>query len=134
MLVLDTSALSSLMRRDEIALARARTHRPGDIVLCTPVAAEIGFGLQRLEAGSRRQQLLQAEYDRWRGVLPWRDWDEQAASHFARQKALLERAGIPVADMDIVIGSIALSIGAGVATANVRHFERLVGLHVEAWG
>lgn len=133
MLVLDTSVVSALMRREGAALARARALRPGDLVLCTPVAAEIGYGIARLEARSRRRQLLQAEYQRWRAVLPWRDWDEEAAGEFARQKVLLERAGTPVADMDVIIGSIALSMGAGVATANVRHFEKLHGLRVDDW-
>ena len=43
------------------------------------------------------------------------------------------RAGTPVGDMDVIIGSIALAIGAGVATANAHHFRRLPGLHVDEW-
>lgn len=35
--------------------------------------------------------------------------------------------------MDLAIASIALSIGARVATHYVRHFERIEGLEVEDW-
>jgi len=133
-LVIDTSVLSALMRREETALRRIQAFRPGDLALCSPVAAEIRFGLERLVQGSKRRALLEAEYARWRAALPWRDWDEDSAIQFGRQKALLERAGTPVADMDVVIGSVALSVGGAVATVNVRDFRRLHGLRVEDWG
>jgi tRNA(fMet)-specific endonuclease VapC len=133
-LVLDTSAVSALMRREERVLARIRDLRPGDLVLCSPVAAEIQFGLARLPEGSRRRVLLEAEYARLRAVVPWSDWTEAAAAAFGSQKAILERAGTPVGDMDIAIGSVALSLGAAVATANARDFRRLQGLQVEDWG
>ena len=132
--VLDTSVLSALMRREQRSFRRMQLLRPGDVVLCSPVAAEIGFGLERLRAGSRRRELLESEYERWRSLLYWRDWDRDAATEFGRQKALLEHAGTPVSDMDVIIASVALSIGGAVATANVRDFRRMKGLRVEDWG
>lgn len=132
-LVLDTSVVSALMRREEPALVRLAALRPGDLLLCSPVGAEIRFGLERLP-GSRRRDLLEAEYARLRSVLPWCDWTEAAALEFGRQKALLERAGTPVADMDVIIASVASSVGAGVATRNARDFLRVAGLSVEDWG
>ena len=133
-LVLDTSALSALMRREPGALERLKAARPGDLLICAPVAAEIRFGLDRLPEGSRRRVLLEGEYQRLRTVIPWSDWTEDAALEFGRQKARLERAGTPVGDMDVIIASVALSLGAGVATANVKDFAGIVGLRVEDWG
>jgi len=132
-LVLDTSVVSAIMRREEPALERLRAHRPGDLVLSSPVAAEISFGLRRLPEGSRRRTLLAAEYQRLRSLVPWCDWNEAAALEFGRLKAELERAGTPVGDMDVIIGSVAFSLGGGVATANLRDFEKLSGLRLEAW-
>ena len=131
--VLDTSALSALMRRESHVMRLAAACRPGDLVLCSPVAAEIHFGLERLVAGSKRRLLLRSELERWRSALPWADWDEGAARQFGIQKAALERAGTPVADMDVVIGSIALDLGIGVATRNPRDFVKLKGLQVASW-
>lgn len=131
--VVDTSALSAALRLEEPALAHLRGGRPGDFVLCTPVAAEIAYGLDRLEVGSRRRALLEAEYARLRAALAWEDWTEDAASAFGTRKARLERAGTPIGDMDVVIASVALARGWGVATRNPRHFERVEGLAVADW-
>lgn len=102
-------------------------------MIASPVAGEIAFGLRRLPEGSRRRTLLALEYERLRRALPWMDWTEEAALEFARQKEALERAGTPVGDMDVIIGSVAIAMGGGVATANARDFQRMPGLHVDAW-
>lgn len=133
MLVLDTSAVSVVMRREPHALERLRALKPGDVVLCSPVAGEIRFGLERLPAGSRRRELLEAEYARLRSAVRWSDWTESAAGHFGVHKAELERARARVGDMDVIIASVALALGAGVATCNPRHFQRIEGLRVEDW-
>jgi tRNA(fMet)-specific endonuclease VapC len=133
MIVLDTNVVSALMHRIPEALSRLRMSEPVDVILCTPVAAEIQYGLSRLESGSKRRALLADEYARLRDVVAWVDWTEAAASEFGRQKALLEARGTAVEDMDIAIGSVALVLGARVATYNVRHLERLQGLSIDDW-
>ena len=50
-----------------------------------------------------------------------------------RQKALLEAGGTQIEDMDVAIGSVALTLGARVATYNSRHLGRLDGLVVDDW-
>ncbi len=134
MVVLDTNIVSAIMHRLPEALNRLETHyRPNDIVLCSPVAAEIHYGLARLSARSRRRRTLEAEYLRLRDAVGWSDWTEGAALEFGQQKARLERLGERLDDMDIVVGSVALSVGAAVATRNVRHFTRIEGLAVDDW-
>lgn len=132
-LVLDTSVVSALMRREAAALKRLSALRPGDLILCSAVAAEIQFGLERLPQ-SRRRTLLEVEYAGLRAVLPWSDWTEAAALEFGRQKARLESQGTPVGDMDVIIASVAISLGGAVATANARDFRRINALQVEDWG
>ena len=133
MVVLDTNVVSAVMHRIPEALSRLKTYRPNDIVLCSPVAAEIHYGLARLPARSRRRRTLEAEYLRLREAVGWSDWTERAALEFGRQKARLERRGERLADLDLVVGSVALSVKAAVATRNVRHFARIEGLTVDDW-
>ena len=121
------------MRREAHALELLRAKHPADLVLCAPVAAEIQFGLSRLVEGSRRRVLLEAEYLRLRAVLPWADWTESAAAAYGREKAKLEAAGEGIGDMDVIIASVALAVGAIVATANVKDFRRIRALVVEDW-
>jgi tRNA(fMet)-specific endonuclease VapC len=132
-LLLDTTAVSDLMHRRPWALDRLRQLKPMEVLLSAPVLAEIRFGLERLEPGSRRRALLEAELDTLQGIVGWADWDEPAARRFGALKASLQAAGAPVDDMDLVIASIAMTLDAAVATSNVKHFERVDGLAVENW-
>jgi predicted nucleic acid-binding protein len=133
MVVLDTSAASAVMHRLPSALERLARLKPGDIVLTSPVAAEIRFGLERLDPRSRRRRRLDGEYRRLRGLVRWEDWTEEAANEFGRQKARLAERGEIVEDMDIAVGAIACALGASVATLNRRHFSRFEGLAVDDW-
>lgn len=132
MVLLDTNVVSAIMQRDAIALDRLRRERPREVVLCSPVAAEIHYGLERLPAG-RRRRLLEGEYQRLRALVRWADWTEAAAHEFGRQKARLEAKGQIIEDMDIAIGAVARSLSARCATRNARHLQRLESLVVEDW-
>ncbi|MDE0262822.1 MAG: type II toxin-antitoxin system VapC family toxin [Bryobacterales bacterium] len=133
MLLLDTSAVSAFMHRDPSALHRLRGEDPSTVYLCTPVAAEICFGLSRLRAGSRRQRLLADEFARLRGALRWADWSEPASLVFGQWKATLQQRGTPIEDMDLAIASIALSLPARLATCKMRHFARIDDLELVDW-
>ncbi len=133
MIVLDTSAVSALMTREPRVMSTLAQHSPDQLVLCAPVAAEIRFGLETLDPASRRRRMLAREYQRLRDALKWCDWTEDAARIFGEQKARLQRSGLLVGDMDLVIGSIALALPAAVATLNIRHFARLDGLECHDW-
>lgn len=133
MVVLDTSALSAVMHRDQLALERLRSLRPSEVLLSSPVAAEIHFGLARLASDSKRRRMLVHEYRTIRGAVSWADWTEGATGLFGEIKAALSRRGEPIDDFDIAIASVALERGARVATRNVRHFGRIEGLSVDDW-
>lgn len=133
MVVLDTTVLSDLMHRLPGALDRLRELSPGEVFLTSPVAAEIRYGLERLPLDSRRRRNLEREYERLRSLVRWADWTEGAAEEFGRQKARLAEAGRMVEDMDVAIGSIAITLGARLATRNVAHMARLESLEVLDW-
>lgn len=133
MLLLDTSAASRIMRRRPDALRRLRDEDPGRVYLCTPVAAEIRFGLARLEAGSLKQRVLEREFERLRAALRWVDWTETAALTFGHWKSLLQQRGTPIEDMDLAIASIAVALPARLATGNMRYFRRIESLELDDW-
>lgn len=133
MLLLDTSAASRIMRRRPDALRRLRDEDPGMVVLCTPVAAEIRFGLARLEAGSLRQRVLEREFERLRAAVRWVDWSEPASRAFGHWKSVLQQRGTPIEDMDLAIASVAVALPARLATGNVRRFARIEGLELDDW-
>ena len=74
MLVLDTSAVSTVMHRVPHSLDRLAELSPAEIVLSAPVAAEVSFGLARLGATTKRRRLLADEYRKLRELARWADW------------------------------------------------------------
>ena len=59
------------------------------------------------------------------------EFDEQSALYFAKIKAKLKRNGTIIADMDLMIASIAISNNCSLITNNLKHFERIEGLNRE---
>jgi tRNA(fMet)-specific endonuclease VapC len=131
--VLDTTAFSAAMRREPGMIEFLRTRKPGDLATVPPVVAEIEYGIQRLEPGSRRRILLEAERGRLLGAVTVLPWTDESSRRFGTCKAQLERDGVLVDDFDIAIASIALSHDAEVVTANLPHFGRLKGLACRHW-
>jgi len=63
-------------------------------------------------------------------VLPF---DEFSARRFGSLKAMLERQGNPLHDLDLQIASIAMENNTILVTHNQHHFARLEGLTLEDW-
>lgn len=98
--VLDTNAVSALMRADPAVLERLRAVTRADVALPQPVVAEIEYGLARLPKGRKRTALL----ERWQlfaRELPRAVWSDEVSSHFGSLKALLEKSGKRLADFDL---------------------------------
>ena len=79
----------------------------------------------RQTAPYRRLQERITSFAEWT-VLPW---TQEAAEIFVR----LRENGVRIGRMDLKIAAIALSHGALLLTRNLRHFEKVPGLHAEDW-
>jgi predicted nucleic acid-binding protein len=64
------------------------------------------------------------------GILPM---GEEIADIFGREKARLEKAGIPLDDFDLTLGCCALAHNLILVTNNVKHFKRIEGLKITNW-
>jgi len=60
-------------------------------------------------------------------VLPF---DVVAAKVFGEVRSVLEAAGTPLADADLLIASTALQYDLELVTGNLRHFSRVPGLRI----
>lgn len=52
---------------------------------------------------------------------------------YAREKARLRKAGMPIDDFDLMIGATALSHDFVLVTENIKHLGRLQGVEIENW-
>jgi tRNA(fMet)-specific endonuclease VapC len=52
---------------------------------------------------------------------------------YAKEKVRLRKAGTPIDDFDLLIGSTAIANGLVLVSRNTKHFERLSGIRLENW-
>lgn len=125
MIIADTNVVSEFMKSEpeERVLTWARSVAPGDLAISVITVEEIERGLGRLPIGRRRTDLAR----RWRGLLEAHaesiaDYDFASASATARLTVDALNVGRPISLADAEIAGICLSLGAHLATRNVKDF------------
>jgi len=131
-LVLDTNAVSALMKGDPGIVERLKQRSKGEVSVPQPVLAEIAYWIERLPK-SKRKEALQERFDLVRSELARSIWSDEVSECFGRIKAALEKKGLRIEDFDAAIAAHALAIGATLITANLDHMTRIPGLTVEDW-
>ncbi|MGE4397723.1 MAG: PIN domain-containing protein [Sulfurimonas sp.] len=58
------------------------------------------------------------------------EFDEEATMLFAKEKSRLKKTGNIIADMDLMIASIAIKNECTLITNNLKHFERIRDLNI----
>jgi predicted nucleic acid-binding protein len=96
-----------------------------DLFIPSLVVAEIRFGLGRLPLGRRRDTLTHAfgrflETGFYARIL---SFDAACAEGYATARLRRERAGRPIQIQDALIGGMAITHGATLATCNVTDFD-----------
>jgi tRNA(fMet)-specific endonuclease VapC len=90
--------------------------------------AELRFGVARLPEATKLKTVVE-EFLLRVEVLPW---TSEAAQHYARIRAALEKEGEPMGNLDMMIAAQALAEEAVLVTHD-RVFRRVKGLKVEDW-
>ncbi len=130
--VLDTNAVSALMRGDAGLVELLRGLDKTEVGVPQPVLAEIEYGLARLPRSRRRQSLV-ARFELVREELRRVPWTDEVSTRFGIAKAELERVGARIEDFDLAIAAHALANDAVLLTADRSHMPRVTGLVVETW-
>ncbi len=91
--------------------------------------AELRYGVERLNSSRFTQQ----DVDLFVTNLTVFAWDAEATQYYAILRADLERKGLPIGNMDMLIAAHALRLDAILVTNNQRHFSRIAGLKLENW-
>ncbi len=134
MILLDTNVISALMRRAIEPSVEAYFRKQPPESLCTSTVCEedIRYGILRLPAGRRREELGRAFRAFLARSLTGRviPFDRACAEACAVTRARLAETGMMIARPDIMIAATALAHGAIMANRNVADFRRL-GITVE---
>lgn len=99
-----------------------------DVGIAAITASELLHGVHRAspQHRARREVFVEAVL----GVVPVLPFDLLAARAHARLWAELAAQGLDVRAHDRMVAATAVSVGWRVATANVRHFDRVPGLEL----
>lgn len=99
-----------------------------ELGLAAITASEVLHGVHRASPAHRpgREAFVESVLS----IIPVLDFDLLAARAHARLWADLASSGTDVGAHDRLVAATAISLGWRVATANVRHFERIPGLEV----
>lgn len=128
MKILDTDVCIEILRGNEKVIERRR-EVDDDIATTWITASELAYGAEKSSASDRNLTLV----TEFLGTLPILGLDLTSALEFGRSKARLERAGMRLADADLLIAAITLANGASLVTGNRRHYERIENLRIEDW-
>jgi tRNA(fMet)-specific endonuclease VapC len=132
MYLLDTNAVSALMKGVPAVVDRLQAVPRADVAVPQPVLAEIAYGFERLPRSKRRAD-LRARFDLVCLEIARAEWTDQVSHAYGRIKAMLERRGERIEDFDAAIAAHALALEATLVTANLGHMQRVPGLEVEDW-
>jgi tRNA(fMet)-specific endonuclease VapC len=130
--VLDTNAVSALMRGEPRVIERLKAVARAEVGMPHPVVAEIMYGLQRLPR-SKRRDALASRFAAIKDEIQRLNWSDEVSEAFGAIKAALERRGERVEDFDAAVAAHALVEDAVLVTANVKHMTRVQGLEIEDW-
>jgi tRNA(fMet)-specific endonuclease VapC len=130
--VLDTNAVSAVMKSDAEVLRRLKRSNRRDVVLPQPVLAEVAYGIARLPR-SRRRQLLEERFGAIAETFERIEWTDSVSNTFGEIKAFMERKGRRIEDFDAAIAAHAVANGATLVSANVKHMTGVPNLLLEDW-
>lgn len=131
--LLDTNTISELGRlHPSRQVVQRFTEEAQAAAVPAMVWQELWFGVLRLPAGRRREELSQFVQS-VAGSLPKLPYTEATAREHAQLRATLAGRGRIVSEPDAHIAAVALAQGLTLVTRNTRDFEGLPGLRLANW-
>jgi tRNA(fMet)-specific endonuclease VapC len=127
--LLDTDICIYFLNRNTNVVEKMGCVNDSELAVSIITLAELQFGAynsQRVQHNLERVAFLASSVT----VLPL---TPKVAELYAKNKAALRKAGNPVDDFDILIGTTAIANGLILVTNNEQHFIRMDGVVLENW-
>lgn len=128
--MLDTNiCIYIIKRRPQSVLGRFTSFAVRDIGISTITLAELQYGAAKSQQPKQNREAL----EQFISPLEVAAFDREATAAYGKIRAALEKRGLPIGSMDMLIAAHALSLGVTLVTNNEREFRRVPGLPVENW-
>ncbi|MFY9825411.1 MAG: type II toxin-antitoxin system VapC family toxin [Thermoanaerobaculia bacterium] len=124
--MLETSVCVALIRG-----RAAEAHLPdaSECVLSVITVAELEVGVRRSVRPAAQRKAVEA----FTGIFEVLPWDLQTTSYYGDLRVDLEKRGLVIGPLDMLIAAHALRLGATLVTANFREFQRVANLPCVEW-
>ena len=127
--LLDTNIASCIIKGNSPPVDRRLVKVPvAQLAISAVTEGELRFGAARLPHAVRLHALIEDFLLRVT-ILPWHS---DAARQYGLLRAVLEREGQPIGNLDVMIAAHALAVGAVLVT-NDHAFARIRKLKIEDW-
>lgn len=127
--LLDTNIASCIIKGNSPAVDRRLVKVPmAQLAISAVTEGELRYGAARLPHAARLHHLIEDFFLR----VAVRAWDSDAAQQYGQLRAMLEREGQPMGNLDAMIGAHALALGAILVT-NDHAFARIKKLKIADW-
>ena len=126
-MILDTDTISYFLRGDKNVKKKFLSYRY-ELASTTINYAELIYGLKKND----NKNLLPKVELMFDNITLF-TFDKKASRIFGVLKALLSKNGTTVADMDLMIASIAIANDEVLVSNNLKHFVKIEALRVESW-
>jgi tRNA(fMet)-specific endonuclease VapC len=128
--LLDTNICIYLIKKKPPAvLKKFKTFQINDLGISSITLAELEFGVYNSSYPDQNQEAL----NQFLIPLEIALFDDRAAIEYGRIRAYLQRRGLPIGSMDLLIAAQAKSLAVPLVTNNLREFKRIPGLLLENW-
>jgi tRNA(fMet)-specific endonuclease VapC len=128
--LLDTNiCIYIIKKKPRKVLARLTSLDIRDVGISSITLSELEYGVAKSSHPQQNRDALNA----FLAPLEIASYDQLAAHHYGRIRSLLEKKGLLVGAMDMLIAAHAMGLSTTLVTNNIREFKRIPGLSVENW-
>lgn len=128
--LLDTNiCIYIIKRKPGKVIKHFKDHKPGDIAISSISIAELNYGIEK----SSKPDLNTIALKEFLQPLAILDYDEKDSEAYGKIRYELEKKGLPIGAMDLLIASQALSRDLILVTNNENEFKRIKGIKIENW-
>lgn len=128
--LLDTcTIIAALKGQPRTLLNRLASLAPSRLHLSGVVLAELRYGAEKSRHSAQARNAVEVVTQGF-AALPFADGD---AAAYARIRAALERKGVGIGPLDLLIAAQAVARDLVLVSNNLREFRRVPGLRCENW-
>ncbi len=128
--MLDTNiCIYIIKKKPDKVIRRLRELRLSDVCISSITLSELEYGVEKSEQRDRNKIAL-ATFIAPIEVIAYNDLD---AAQYGEIRSFLEKNGMPIGSLDMLIAAHALAQGLILVTNNEREFKRVPGLMIENW-